>query len=157
MESKKQTAKPRRVTMADVAKAAGVSQTTVSFVVNNLDAGLPERTKQKVLQACADLNYSPNEAARRLASKVSHAIGLALYDITALANYRQAAATVIASVYRAAEARQQRLQIYTTHERREDGADIATYFAAPVRGREVDGIVVWDSYVDEKRIVSAFN
>lgn len=142
--------------MTDVAKAAGVSQTTVSFVVNNLDAGLPERTKRKVLQACADLNYSPNEAARRLASKVSRSIGLAVYDITSLSNYRQSAATVISSVYLAAEARQQRLQIYTTHERREDGADIGTYFAVPVRSREVDGIVIWDSFVDEKRIVSAF-
>lgn len=143
--------------MTDVAKAAGVSQTTVSFVVNNLDAGLPERTKRRVMQACADLNYSPNEAARRLASKVSRAIGLAVYDITTISNYRQSAATVIASVYRATEARQQRLQIYTTHERREDGADIGTYFAVPVRSREVDGIVVWDSFIDEKRIVSAYN
>jgi len=143
--------------MTDVARLAGVSQTTVSFVVNNLDAGLPERTKRKVLQACTELNYSPNEAARRLASKVSRAIGLAVYDITALSNYRQSAATVIASVYRAAEMRQQRLQIYTTHERREDGADIGTYFAVPVRSREVDGVVVWDSFVDEKRIISTFN
>lgn len=156
MEIKKKSARQGRVTMTDVARAAGVSQTTVSFVVNNLDAGLPERTKAKVLQACADLNYSPNEAARRLASKTSRAIGLAMYDITAISNYRQAAATVIASVYRASETRQQRLQIYTTHERREDGADIGTYFAAPVRSREVDGIVIWDSFVDEKRVIAAF-
>lgn len=142
--------------MTDVAKLAGVSQTTVSFVVNNLDVGLPERTRRKVLQACAELNYSPNEAARRLASKVSRAIGLAIYDISAAANYRQSAATVIASVYKAAEARHQRLQIYTTHERQEDGQDIGTYFAVPVRSREVDGIVIWDAYVDEKRISAAF-
>jgi len=37
--------------MTDVARLANVSQTTVSFVVNNLDAGLPERTKRKVLVA----------------------------------------------------------------------------------------------------------
>ena len=146
-----------RVTMTDVAKLAGVSQTTVSFVVNNLDAGLPEHTKRKVLQACAELNYSPNEAARRLASKVSRAIGLAIYDISALANYRQSAGVVVASVYRAAEARQQRLQIYTTHERQEDGTDIGTYFAVPVRSHEVDGVVVWDAFVDEQRLVSAFD
>ena len=143
--------------MKDVARAAGVSQTTVSFVVNNLDAGLPEATKRKVLQACAKLNYSPNEAARRLATKASRAIGLAVYDISALANYRQSAATVVASVYRAAEVRQQRLQIYTTHERREDGSDIGTYFSMPVRSREVEGIIIWDSFVDEERIISAYN
>jgi LacI family transcriptional regulator len=143
--------------MMDVARAAGVSQTTVSFVVNNLDAGLPESTKRRVLQACADLNYSPNEAARRLATKASRAIGLAVYDITALANYRQSTATVVAAIYRAAEARQQRLQIYTTHERREDGSDIGTYFAVPVRSHEVDGIILWDAFVDEERVVSTYN
>lgn len=142
--------------MTDVARAAGVSQTTVSFVVNGIEAGLPERTKRKVLQACTELNYSPNEAARRLASKVSRSIGLALYDIAALSNYRQAGGQVLASVYRAAEARQQSLHIYTTHERSEDGGDIGTYFAVPVRSREVDGIIIWDSYVDEKRVISAF-
>jgi LacI family transcriptional regulator len=143
--------------MTDVANLAGVSQTTVSFVVNNIDAGLPERTKRKVLQACAQLNYSPNEAARRLASRVSRAIGLAIYDITAIANYKQSAAAVVAAVYRAAESREQRLQIYTTHERKENGADIGTYFAIPVRSREVDGIVVWDQFVEERRVVSAFD
>lgn len=157
MENERKSTRPRRVTMKDVAKAAGVSQTTVSFVVNNLDAGLPESTKRRVLQACADLNYIPNEAARRLAAKASRAIGLAVYDISALSNYRQSAATVVASVYRAAEARQQRLQIYTTHERREDGADIGTYFAMPVRSREVEGIIIWDSFVDEEKITSAYN
>lgn len=146
----------KRVTMTDVARLAGVSQTTVSFVVNNIDAGLPEITKRKVLQACAELNYSPNEAARRLASRVSHAIGLAIYDISAAADYKQAAAAVIASVYRGAETHRERLLIYTTHERKEDGADIGTYFAVPVRSRAVDGIVVWDAYVDSHRVVSAF-
>lgn len=143
--------------MNDVARLAGVSQTTVSFVVNNLDAGLPEATKRRVLQACAELNYSPNEAARRLASRVSRSIGLAIYDITAVSNYKQSASAVIASVYRAAEARQQRLQIYTTHLRQENGSDIGTYFAVPVRSHEVDGIVVWDAFVDDERVVSAFS
>lgn len=146
----------RRVTMTDVARLAGVSQTTVSFVVNNMDAGLPDRTKRKVLHACAELNYSPNEAARRLASRVSRAIGLAIYDISAAANYRQSAASVIASVYRGAETRRQRLHIYTTHDHKEHGADAGAYFTTPVRSHEVDGIVIWDAHVDARRIVSAF-
>ncbi len=142
--------------MTDVAKLAGVSQTTVSFVVNNLDAGLPERTKRKVLQACEKLNYTPNEAARRLATRVSHAIGLAIYDISAVVNYRQSGATVLASVYRAAEMRQHKLQIYTTHERSESGVDVGTYYAVPVRSHEVDGVILWDAFVDERQVTSTF-
>lgn len=133
MVNRKGSTDRSRVMMTDVAKRARVSQTTVSFVVNNLDVCLPERTKRKVLQACAELNYSPNEAVRRLASNAPLAVGLATYDISTLVNYRQPAATVIASIYQAAEARQQRAQICTTHERMESGSGIGTYLAVPLR------------------------
>ncbi len=88
--------------MNDVAREAGVSQTTVSFVLNNIEAGLPERTKQRVLDAARRMNYTPNEAARRLASRRSRALGLAIYDITDIMDYQQAASSVVASVFRAA-------------------------------------------------------
>jgi len=146
----------KRATMTDVAKRAGVSQTTVSFVLNDIDAGLPERTKKKVLEAARELNYSPNDAARRLASRKSHALGLAIYDIGDIVDYTQAAAVVLASVYRAAERRSHRLAVFTTHERAESGEDLETYFAVPVRSHEVDGVIVWDYYVDGNKLLSGF-
>ncbi len=149
--------KVRQATMTDVARRAGVSQTTVSFVLNGIDAGLPDRTRQRVIDAARELNYSPNDAARRLASRRSRTLGLAFYDISVVADYRQAAATVMRSVYRAAEKRGNRLSIYTTHERKETGEDIGTYFAVPVRSREVDGMIVWDSYVEEGRLRASFD
>jgi len=142
--------------MDDVAREAGVSQTTVSFVLNGIEAGLPESTKQRVLEAARRLNYTPNDAARRLASNRSRAIGLAIYDIRYVMDYQQAAASVLSSVFRAAEIRGQRLGVYTTHERAESGEDIETYFATPVLGREVDGVVVWDYYVGADRLISSF-
>jgi LacI family transcriptional regulator len=46
--------------MNDVAQAAGVSQTTVSFVVNEVsDAGITEETKKRVLDAVEKLGYRP--------------------------------------------------------------------------------------------------
>jgi DNA-binding LacI/PurR family transcriptional regulator len=59
----------KRTTMSDIAKAAGVSRTTVSFVLNNLpDSNIPEMTRQRVLLAAQQLDYVPNTAALNLAT-----------------------------------------------------------------------------------------
>lgn len=52
-------------TIKDVAKIAGVSYNTVSFVVNGVDKVAPA-TKERVLKAIAKLSYRPNKAARAL-------------------------------------------------------------------------------------------
>ena len=55
-------------TGAEVAIRAGVSRTTVSFVLNDLrNKGISDTTRQKVLDAANDLGYQPNAAARTLA------------------------------------------------------------------------------------------
>lgn len=60
------------VTMADVAKAAGVSRTTVSFVLNGrMESSIPETTRERINQTARELGYRPNAAARTLASKRS--------------------------------------------------------------------------------------
>jgi DNA-binding LacI/PurR family transcriptional regulator len=55
------------VTLKDVAKLAGVSYNTVSFVVNGINKVAPE-TKERVLKAINELNYRPNKTARALVS-----------------------------------------------------------------------------------------
>lgn len=57
----------RRVTALDVARAAGVSKTTVSYVLNDTPhQTIPERTRQRVLDAARRLDYTPLSAARAL-------------------------------------------------------------------------------------------
>ncbi len=69
----------RRPTSADVAREAGVSRTTVSFVLNERpDVKLPEETRQRVLTAAKRLGYQPNASARRLAGGTSHVIALVM-------------------------------------------------------------------------------
>ncbi len=63
---KKERGKPS-ITLIDVAKHAGVSPMTVSRVLNNLSI-VKSATKEKVLASVAALDYSPNQAARSLAS-----------------------------------------------------------------------------------------
>jgi len=69
----------RRPTSADVAARAGVSRTTVSFVLNGrADAKIPEATRERVLEAAAALGYVPHASARQLAGGRSHTIALVL-------------------------------------------------------------------------------
>ncbi len=71
--------KTRRVTSQDVAERAGVSRTTVSFVLNNVEgAQIGAETRQRVLQAAKDLGYVPDAVAQSLASGKSKTIGLVL-------------------------------------------------------------------------------
>ena len=74
--------RPRRPTSQQVAKRAGVSRTTVSFVLNNapLSESISEETRTRVLQAARDLGYVPDAAARTLASGRTRTLGLVLPD-----------------------------------------------------------------------------
>lgn len=70
---------PKRPTSADVAAEAGVSRTTVSFVLNErAGVKIPDETRQRVLAAAARLDYHPNSVARQLAGGASRAVGLVL-------------------------------------------------------------------------------
>jgi DNA-binding LacI/PurR family transcriptional regulator len=57
----------KRSTALDVAKKAGVSRTTVSFVLNNVKGvRISPETRERVLAATQALNYHPNASARQL-------------------------------------------------------------------------------------------
>lgn len=68
-------------TIKDVAKAAGVSSATVSYVLNNLNKVTPE-VDALVRKAAADIGYSRNNAARALKTGRNHVIGCILPTLT---------------------------------------------------------------------------
>jgi LacI family transcriptional regulator len=69
----------QRITSSDIARAAGVSQTTVSFVLNQTEGtSISAKTKARVLRAAETLGYVPNSAARTLVSGRSRTLGLVL-------------------------------------------------------------------------------
>lgn len=72
----------RLPTMTDVAKLAGVSQTTVSFVVNNTpNTGIPEETRQRIQAAIQELGYRPNAMAKNLRLRRSQILGFVTDEI----------------------------------------------------------------------------
>lgn len=71
-----------RPTMHDVARLAGVSQTTVSFVLNGRDdSGISDDTKARIHDAVRKLGYRPNAMAQALRSGTSKLIGLITDEI----------------------------------------------------------------------------
>jgi LacI family transcriptional regulator len=81
MNSKKQ--RSRRITQADVAKKANVSQAMVSYIINNNNAvTIPDETRQRILDAMDELGYIPNITARRLRSSKTYTVAGVIPDIT---------------------------------------------------------------------------
>ena len=69
----------KRPTSLDVARKAGVSRTTVSFVLNNVPGmSISDATRRRVLEAADELNYHSNVVGRRLMSGKSNSLGLIL-------------------------------------------------------------------------------
>ncbi|MDI6105750.1 LacI family DNA-binding transcriptional regulator [Actinoplanes sp. NEAU-A12] len=82
---------PGGVSMADVARRAGVSSQTVSRVSTG-HPGVAASTRRQVLDAMHDLGYRPNIAARALRRGRFHAIGVVMPTLTTFANSRTAEA-----------------------------------------------------------------
>lgn len=73
--------RPTRVTISDVAQAAGVSISTVSNALNGKTAAMTEETLQRIQSAMQQLNYRPSSVARGLALQRTATLGLVLTEI----------------------------------------------------------------------------
>ena len=89
----------RAVCMADVARVAGVSQQTVSRVVNDLP-NVSERTRERVKAAMSELGFRPSYAGRSLRGGKYRSVGLCVNDVTEVGNL-----TMLDGVSSAARAR----------------------------------------------------
>jgi LacI family transcriptional regulator len=124
----------QRVTMADVARRAGVSRTTASFVLaNRTDMRISEDAKARVQQAAEELRYRPNLTARSLRTSVTRTIAL-ISDTIATTQF---AGEVIHGALDAAMAQDHLLFITET----EGDPDVEERLIEGMLDRQVDGFV----------------
>ena len=80
----------KRSTLKDVARLAGVTPTTVSYVINDKPGQtITPETRERVLRAVAELHYVPNVHARTLRSKTSPCVGVVIRKNLAVPRFSQ--------------------------------------------------------------------
>lgn len=74
----------KKISIKDIARQAGVSTTTVSFVLNgkSKENRISEPVSEKIQQLAIKLNYKPNHVARGLRTGQTKTIGLMVEDIS---------------------------------------------------------------------------
>ncbi len=133
--------------LKDVARAAGVSITTVSrFLNGSLD--LPDRTRSGIESAIRDLGYVPNPHARSLSLGRSDTIGLVVPDIAA-----PFFATLVAAVEAEADRRGLALALHATLNR--SGRE-RSYLAA-IQRNHVDGLIFITNHPDDGELAGLIN
>jgi len=143
---------PRRriaPTSAEVAERAGVSRTTVSFVLNDVRSmNISEATRLKVLEAARDLGYEPHAGARSLAGGSTGTVAVLIPRSDHL--------HVDAFLPRLLSAVNDRCHVYgykVLLEAADDQGKAPGAFMNLARGKRVDGLVIANMRVAERPFV----
>ncbi len=133
-------------TIKDVAREAGVSIATVSYVLNNKVEAVSEDTRRLVWEAIERIGYTPNITARNLRASQSRLIGYAWHEVP-----RDQVNTVL-----------DRFTYFLAQSAEAAGYHILTFTFPPhdplpvyddlIRTRRVDGFVVSGTRRDDSRI-----
>ncbi|MCS6827288.1 MAG: LacI family transcriptional regulator [Caldilinea sp.] len=138
-------------TIRDVARKAGVSVATVSYVINEGTRTVAPATRARVLQAMQALNYHPNASARQLAKQRSGAIGVVLAGLQCISNFADAYFLgYIHGISYAAELYGYNVVLLTNYQ----GVDKLTFLRQTIRSRLVDGFLLIGSSIPDEVIVS---
>lgn len=122
----------KKPTIKDVAKLAGVSTATVSFVLNNNSfQTISESTRQKVQQAALQLGYTPSAIAKSMRSKLSRAIAVVSYFSITEGHFNE----VLLGIYGACEKKEYAVIISSV-------GDNPYEYAKLYKNGRIDGVII---------------
>ncbi|MCR5031534.1 MAG: LacI family transcriptional regulator [Lachnospiraceae bacterium] len=125
----------KRVTIKDVAREAGVSISTVSNALNNVNVLNPD-TKERVLEVARRLKYTPNLNGRNLKAQATGVLGLFLGAIRG-PYYGE----LSDSIYRACQENNYELEIFLSSDPR--------HIMTNILGHRVDGAIILNSAIEQ--------
>ncbi|WP_409252316.1 LacI family DNA-binding transcriptional regulator [Bacillus sp. SCS-153A] len=131
-------------TIKDIAKAAGVSVTTVSRALNGY-SDVKELTRQKIVAVAKELNYSPNSLARSLVMNKSQTIGLLVSGFTKESVKDNFTVEVLAGVNECASEMNYDLVLFNTN----SSMQREKTYTQLCRERRVDGVIIQGIRTDD--------
>ncbi|WP_193107297.1 LacI family DNA-binding transcriptional regulator [Brachybacterium sp. FME24] len=137
----------QRVTIADIARRAGVTSAAVSLAVNGRP-GVSDATRTRIIDIARELNWEPSPAARALAGAPVLTVGMVLARPADVLGNEAFFGAFVAGLQEVLSAQDYSLQMKIVDS---PEAEIETYrrwFAQ----RRVDGVVMVDLRVDDPRI-----
>jgi len=135
--------------MEDVAKKAGVSRTTVSFVLNGIpNANIPAATRQRVLQAARELDYIPNVQALNLAKGRTMLIALVLRQTPEQMSADAFLGEVVRGSTHMLEVQGYHLLVHAAR----PGAPFRSTYGQLVRTRKVDGLIIASPLINDPEV-----
>lgn len=135
-----------RPTITDVARAAGVSTATVSYVLNQ-QPGVSDATRQRVLKAAHRLGWEPRAGARALVAGRALAIGFVVARRARVLAADPYFAQVLSGIEEALQPSRYALVLSVVADR---GRDVAAYQRLARQGR-VDGFLLTDPRRNDPR------
>ncbi len=124
----------KAVTMADVAKKANVSKSTVSQYINNRYQYMSSETKERIELAIKELNYRPNYIARSLTRKKTSTIGVVVANILH---------TFSTQVIRAIEDACHTANVHVIVCNADDNPKKERNYIEMLRAKQVDGLIIF--------------
>ncbi len=143
----------KRATAREVAERAGVSRTTVSFVLNDVPGiRISDETRRLVLEAARALDYHPDATARRMVSGRTHVVGFVLRQNPDQAFADRFVPTVLDGFSQAASAQNYKVLFETIAPNDDSGG-----YTRLLRERHVDGIVLSGPRSDDEELMGLHN
>jgi LacI family transcriptional regulator, kdg operon repressor len=120
--------------MADVAKLANVSKSTVSQYLNKRYEYMSEETRKRIAKVIEELGYQPNFIARSLKQKSTATIGVIVFNILHMLTIQ-----VLRAIEYACQERNFHVIVCNT----DDDPDKEKNYIEMLRAKQVDGIIVF--------------
>ena len=138
-----ETPSERGVTLKELATLIGLSPGTVSVVLNNTNRAntIPQKTKDKILQAAKDYEYRPHYFARSLRANRSFTIGVITAELS-----NEYCAMILNGV-ESASTQEGYFYLNTSHLHR---PDLLSHNSQMLIERQVEGIITIDTKVNFK-------